>query len=143
MTDPKIIAFIKEHHVLNLATCIDNSPYIASCFYAYNTEHNVFIFASDKQTKHVQQIEINSSVAAAITLETDVIGKIQGLQITGTAGLLKDAGLKKFYFSKYPFVIIKNTTLWYLEPVFMKLTDNRLGFGKKIIWQKNEIKKEG
>ena len=50
-----------------------------------------------------------------------------------------DETLKKYktvYLKKFPFAILKNTALWYIEPTFLKFTDNRLGFGKKIIWEK-------
>jgi hypothetical protein len=31
-----------------------------------------------------------------------------------------------------------NTTLWKLRVDYAKMTDNRLGFGKKLIWERKE-----
>lgn len=135
--DIKFKEFIKYHHVLTLATSIDNIPYCANCFYAYDEEKNIFIFTSDNETKHVQDALENNYVAASIVLETKIVGKIQGLQLNGvmyapTEDLKKRVNKK--YLLKYPFASLMNTNLWILEPDFMKLTDNRLGFGKKLKW---------
>lgn len=137
--DKKIIGFIGEHHVLCLATSIDNKPYTSNCFYVYLPNENVFIFTSDSKTTHGMQMIDNSNVALNIFLETKVIGKIQGLQITGE--VIKLSGddekiAKKAYLKEYPFAILKLETMWKVFPNYMKLTDNRLGFGKKMIWKK-------
>lgn len=127
--------------MLNLATCVENKPYTAACFYVFDNTLQAFVFTSDKQTQHGQQMLQNSSVAASIALETHMVGKIQGLQITGKVVLLAGHDLaqaNKSYLLKYPFAVLKETTLWALVPEFMKLTDNRLGFGKKLIWEKSK-----
>jgi len=136
--DKKIIEFIKKHHVLTLATCCDNQPYCANCFYTYVEDENLFVFTSDKTTKHIQDVEKQNKVAASIVLETSTIGKIQGLQITGVLTMPEGELMSKInreYLKQYPFAVVMKTTLWALQPNFMKLTDNRLGFGKKLIWE--------
>jgi len=137
--DSKIIEFINEHHVLTLATSRNNEPYCANCFYVYLEDENVFVFTSDAETKHIQDVEIQNKVAASIVLETTMVGKIQGLQITGLLSMPQNElkqKISKAYLKKYPFAVLMKTTLWVLSPDFLKFTDNRLGFGKKIIWQK-------
>lgn len=139
--DEKIINLINEHHILTLATSVNNIPYCCTCFYVYSKEMNSFIFTSDKTTKHVKDISENNKVAAAIALETSMVGKIRGLQICGIINELDGNNLKKAqlsYLKKFPFAILKELTLWSLEPNFIKMTDNRLGFGKKIFWNKND-----
>jgi uncharacterized protein YhbP (UPF0306 family) len=44
--------------------------------------------------------------------------------------------LKKAYLKRFPYAIFANTNLWILKINYLKMTDNRLGFGKKLIWQK-------
>ena len=135
--DDRIISFIKEHHILTLATSNDNKPYCASCFYVYFKELNMFIITSDFTTKHIKDVEKQNIVAGAIALETTMIGKIQGIQFTGIIKLLSGNDLKigkKAYLKKFPFAILKETTLWGIFPDFFKMTHNRLGFGKKLIW---------
>ncbi len=137
--DTKIIKFIKEHHVLTLATSNNNKPYCANCFYAYLEEENALVFTSDEDTKHINDVVNQNYVAGSIVLETRTVGKIQGIQFNGTLykpenELIKKA--KKKYMKAYPYAILMKTTLWILDLSFIKMTDNRLGFGKKRIWKK-------
>ena len=139
----KIVSFIKKHHVLTLATSVNNIPYCANCFYVYLEDENMFIFTSDNDTKHVQDVLQNSYVGGSVVLETSIIGKIQGIQFNGKmylpeGDLQKKA--KKTYMKRYPFAILMKTQLWIVESDFIKLTDNRLGFGKKLIWRKDAAK---
>ncbi|MCD4795383.1 MAG: pyridoxamine 5'-phosphate oxidase family protein [Bacteroidales bacterium] len=139
----KIVSFIKKHHVLTLATSVNNIPYCANCFYVYLEDENMFVFTSDNDTKHVQDVLQNSYVGGSVVLETSIIGKIQGIQFNGKmylpeGDLQKKA--KKKYMKRYPFAILMKTQLWVVESDFIKLTDNRLGFGKKLIWKKDVAK---
>ena len=135
--DRRIISFINEHHILTLATANNNKPYCASCFYVYIEDKNMFVITSDFTTKHIKDVEKQNIVAGAIALETTMIGKIQGIQFTGVMKLLTENDLKianKAYINKFPLALLKDTTLWGIFPDFLKMTHNRLGFGKKLIW---------
>lgn len=138
MIDKRIVDFIKRHHVLTLATTSGKGvPYCAACFYAYDKERNRLIFTSDDTTRHAQEMIENASVACGITLETRVVGKVQGAQICGTAerGDDKDRGV---YIKRFPYAALAPLNIWAVKPSFIKLTDNTLGFGKKIIWTSQE-----
>ena len=130
----KIAAFVQEHHVLTLATVAAAVPYATPLFYAYDPERNRFVFASAADTKHAKQLQQNPSVAAAIALETEAVGKIQGVQLTGVALSADDAD-RKCYYARFPYARALQPLLWRIEPDWMKLTDNRLGFGKKLVWE--------
>lgn len=137
--DVKIVDFINEHHVLSLATALENRPYTSNCFYVFLPKENAFIFTSDPETTHGKQMLENKNVSLNIFLETKAVGKIQGLQITGEVKVLTSEEEKKAkmsYLKEYPFAILKLETMWKVYPNFMKLTDNRLGFGKKVVWKK-------
>jgi uncharacterized protein len=136
--DNRIIEFIKKHHVLTLATSLNNVPWCANCFYAYLEPENLFVFSSDLGTRHIFEAQNNNAVAASIVLETRIIGKIQGLQVTGILSEPKAetaVKAKKRYLKRFPYAILTDTRLWVLAPSLIKMTDNRLGFGKKIIWK--------
>jgi uncharacterized protein YhbP (UPF0306 family) len=137
--DSKIIRFIKKHHVLTLSTAIDGNAYCANCFYSYLEDENILIFTSDLKTKHIQDILENNYVAGSIVLETRIIGKIQGLQFNGFMVDVDEKlaeKVRKSYIKKFPFAMLMETQLWALELSFLKFTDNTLGFGKKIVWEK-------
>ena len=135
MTDLEHIErFIAKHHLLTLATCKENQPFCCSSFYAYDKETKSFIIAGDEKTTHIQNIMTNKKVAANIHLETKEIGKIEGLQIEGTLTRCEDKRLQKLYFKAFPYALAMQPTLWQLRPTRFKLTDNRLGFGKKVTY---------
>lgn len=139
--DPAIAAFIKEHHVLTLASCADGVPYCSNMFYAFVEEEVCLVFTSDKKTKHIQDVLVNQQVAGSIVLETENVGKIQGLQFTGTMKEL-DGELKtkarSAYLRRFPYAVLSGTPLWAIEIQWAKFTDNRLGFGKKLIWEQKQ-----
>ena len=136
--DERFIKFIKKHHVLTLATVnSEGMPYVANCFYAFDTKRNLFVFTSDLATRHGAEMAANSSVALSIVLETRIVGRVQGLQVTGRAEHGDDEA-RKCYIKRFPYAAAADLELWMVEPTMMKLTDNTLGFGKKLVWQSEE-----
>jgi uncharacterized protein len=135
--DKRAITFINKHHVLTLATSNTDKPYCCNCFYVYVEDENVLVFTSDDNTKHIADVRKNNSVAGSIVLETNVVGKIQGIQFNGIISEPKDELLrkvKKAYLKRFPFAALMDTKLWVVKLFYLKMTDNRLGFGKKLIW---------
>lgn len=138
MVDARIVDFIKRHHVLTLATVSgEGEPYCAACFYAYDKERNRLIFTSDDTTRHAQQMLENKRVAVGITLETRIVGKVQGVQICGIAER-GDEEDRKRYIKRFPYAAAAPLNIWAVVPTFIKFTDNTLGFGKKLIWNSQE-----
>jgi len=136
MLDKKIIHFIERHHVMTLATLSsDGHPYCANCFYAYDRERNLLIFSSDETTRHVADMTVHPEVACSIVLETKIVGKLQGVQICGRAGRGDDKA-KSDFIGRFPYTAVMPLNIWTVEPDFVKLTDNTLGFGKKLVWTK-------
>lgn len=139
LPDKTIIDFIKKHHILTLSVSEENSSWCANCFYIYNKLSNSLIFTSDKETKHISLVLKNPQVSGTIFLDTRIIGKIQGIQFSGIVKEAQNANLrqaKKLYFLRFPYAIVHESCFWILELTYIKMTDNRLGFGKKLIWEK-------
>ncbi|HIS33355.1 MAG TPA: pyridoxamine 5'-phosphate oxidase family protein [Candidatus Avirikenella pullistercoris] len=139
--DKRIIAFIKKHHVLTLATAAEGAPYCSNLFYTYLEEKNVFVFTSSENTRHAAEMKNDGRVAGSVVLETEIVGKIQGLQFQGIVlkpegELLKAA--RTAYLKRFPFAVFMDVELWVLELTFAKLTDNRLGFGRKLVWERDK-----
>ena len=136
--DERFIKFICKHHVLTLATVNgEGMPYVANCFYAYDAKRNMLVFTSDTTTRHGAEMAANGRVAISIVLETRVVGRVQGLQIVGTAERGDDEA-RRSYIKRFPYAAAAPLELWMVRPSMMKLTDNTLGFGKKLIWQSEE-----
>lgn len=140
INDPRFLKFIRKHHVLTLCTTNENEPWCCSCFYAWDTKENCFVFTSNDETRHVNEVFKNRKVAANILLETHLVGKIQGLQVSGEIRRIDpktEPSFKTTYIKRFPYAIVLNTSFWALYPNSLKLTDNNLGFGTKLIWKKD------
>ncbi len=135
----KINTFLQEHHVMSLATTDFKELSVCSLFYAFSEELNSFVVASSDDTLHIKHINQNANISGNILLETETIGKIQGVQFRGVFEVIKDNSLKKLYFKKFPYALAMVPKLWQIKVSYFKMSDNRLGFGKKIIWQDSSL----
>ncbi len=137
--DQRIIDFINEHHLLTLATSKNNIPYCSNAFYVFDAQNKSLIFSSDITTKHAQDFIANPKVAVSIALETKLVKKVQGAQLLGEIIELKGDDLEKAatqYLKTFPYARLMKLHLWELRLTFVKMTHNKLGFGKKLIWEK-------
>ncbi len=138
--DSRIIKFIQQHHLLTLATVSNNIPWCASCFYAFDKEKQQFIITSDLETRHAKEAIEQPLVSGTIALETSIIGKIRGIQFSGMIiqPIKKEQSSSQIhYLKRFPYAALMKTHLWVIDIQYLKFTDNRLGFGKKIIWHKS------
>ena len=137
MIDSRVIKFFRRHHVLTIATTVEDEPWCANCFYVYMEEENVLVFTTDHDTRHGKQFVKNPKVGGSVVLETMAIGKIRGIQFQGIVSEPEGEMLSKAkwaYLKKFPPAVLMDTHLWIVNLTLIKMTDNRLGFGKKLIW---------
>jgi uncharacterized protein YhbP (UPF0306 family) len=137
MIDRRIIKFFRKHHVLTIATTVGEEPWCANCFYVYLEEENALVFTTDTTTRHGQEFLKNPQVAGSVVLETMIIGKIRGIQFRGIVSEPEGeiaSKAKNAYLRRFPPAALMDTHLWIVALTHIKFTDNRLGFGKKIIW---------
>jgi hypothetical protein len=137
MVDSRIVKFFRKHHVLTIATTVENEPWCANCFYVYLEKENALVFTTDLKTRHGKEFLKNLHVAGTVVLETSIIGKIRGIQFQGTVS--EPTGelavkAKNTYLRRFPVAMLMDTHLWFVKLTYIKFTDNRLGFGKKLIW---------
>ena len=137
MIETRIIKFFRKHHVLTVATSSEQEPWCANCFYVYLEEENAIVFTTDTDTRHGKEFLKNPLVAGSVVLETMRLGKIQGIQFQGVVSEPEGEMLSKAkwaYLKKFPPAVLMDTHLWIVKLTLIKMTDNRLGFGKKILW---------
>jgi uncharacterized protein len=144
MIDRRIVRFFRKHHVLTIATTVNNEVWCANCFYVYLENENSLVFTTGDDTRHGKEFVENPNIAGTVVLETLVIGKIRGIQFRGAvsepAGILL-AGAKREYLKRFPVAALMDTKLWIVKLNYIKMTDNRLGFGKKLIWPPGSLSK--
>jgi len=136
--DRRIARFIKKHHVLSLATSNENIPWTSHVFYAWLPEETALVFTTDPETRHGREMRSHPVVSGGIVLETKVIGRIRGIQLAGMVETVgNDPGkYRSAYIKRFPFALAAKLDLWVLRIDHVKMTDNRLGFGKKLTWNR-------
>lgn len=159
----EIESFLNEHHVLSLCTAaLDGTPYAANCYYIFlngartgdspDTAAPCFVFLSDRKTRHGRELLANSAVAGTVHVEPPAtregVTQIQGVQFTGRASLLSDAGAPKAaplvpqfieharesYYAKFEYAREAPADFWLLSLEYLKMTDNSVRFGFKRYW---------
>ncbi len=125
---------------MTMASAAEGEIWCANLFYVYDSESIGFIITSDEKTRHIT-LALSSSgvVAGSIVLETEEIGKIRGLQFKAEIKKVDNSISGKYrlkYLKRFPYAILNDSELWLLTIIEAKYTDNRFGFGKKLIWKR-------
>ncbi|MCO6500275.1 MAG: pyridoxamine 5'-phosphate oxidase family protein [Vicingus serpentipes] len=137
--DKKIVNYIAKNKVFTLATSVDDIPYCANCFYVFDEANQILIFLSDETTRHIVEALANKNVAGTINTKVTTVTKIQGIQFTGAFIVPTEEEQKAFYnlyYTKFPFAKAKLAPIWGIALSSIKMTDNTLGFGKKLLWER-------
>lgn len=136
----KIIAFISKQTCASLC-CVDkdNKPWCFSFFYAFNKTEGLLYYKSSEDTRHSLAITNNMTVADTILPDKLNVLQIKGVQFEGHVldfedPLGKDA--HKNYHKKFPFSIAMPGQVWTIRLDAVKFTDNSLGFGTKLKWNR-------
>ncbi len=137
--EERIEKFIGSHRLLTLATTDEHLPFCCNIFYVFHPANGSFYFMSAAETKHIQDALKQPVVAGTIVSGDVSLAKIQGIQFTGRFFQPKEVEFeeaKRLYMKKFPVAHFITSSLWAIEPDFIKMTDNTLGFGKKILWSR-------
>jgi uncharacterized protein len=133
-------AFLRKHTTLTLAT-IDREawPQAASVFYASDDALQLY-WVSDEKSRHAQNLERVSRIAATIHHETWDWRDIHGVQIEGPARRVIDPDeidrAWALFRDKFPFASeftdqIARSTFYVLKPQWIRLIDNSKYFGHR------------
>jgi len=119
-----------------------DGPHAAPVYFALATDGRL-VFFSDPASVHASQAVGPARVAAAIYPASSDWTEIRGLQLHGTVRALPsgpewDAAWEA-YRRKFPFVaglgeIVERNWLYALEPTWVRLVDDRRGFGSRREW---------
>jgi uncharacterized protein YhbP (UPF0306 family) len=130
--------FIQQCELFTLATSCHNQPYCTPCFYAFDEMDQLLVFKSNMETRHAKELLENPLVAGSILPQKLGIGQVKGLQFTGRNALVKNCTdplkLQELYYRKFPIARTMKGELWVISLEMAKLTDSKLGFGKKLNW---------
>ena len=137
--DAGIEKFLSEQTVLSLATCVNDRPYCASCYYAFVPQRNLLVFKSEVDTQHIEDALANNRVAGTILPDKIDKTKIRGIQFSGIFRKPEGSELEiaqKTYLKRYPVATLFRGNIWVIELTRIKFTDNALLKGRKILWER-------
>lgn len=114
-------------------------PWCFSCFFEWNPEEGLLYFKSSTAARHSMMLKGNLAIAG--TVLPDKLNKlmVKGVQFKGIV-LAPSAAASKaaaaFYHNKNPMALAIPGETWAVQLNYLKMTDSKLGFGKKIIWER-------
>lgn len=141
--------YLRAHHVMTVATSdpMSNEPNAATVFYALDDKSRL-IFLSQPTSVHGGHIDKRGAVAVTVSEGYEDWRLIKGVQLWGTAHLLKGAakaGALAVYLQQFPFLRdlvgtpghsekLKGIGVYRIEPERVGLTDNTAGvFGRETV----------
>jgi uncharacterized protein YhbP (UPF0306 family) len=143
--DEEIKSFLAAHHVMSLATCGAAGAHAANLFYA--CDELALVWVSEPDTRHSQDIEVDSRVAATVAPDYSDFAAIRGVQIAGAARRIMAADERARHVAvleaRYSFLrqlatgplklreAFARTAVYRLQPAHIVLIDNTKWFGHK------------
>jgi uncharacterized protein YhbP (UPF0306 family) len=129
---------------LSLATVgVDGQPHSAPVYFVAGGDLRLYFF-SDMQSQHSQDILCNPRAALSIYPECWGWKDIHGVQMRGEVYRVERGGewdlAWEGYQAKFPFVtgleeIVAQNSFYKFVPAWIRLVDNRKGFGYKQEWK--------
>lgn len=136
-----LVRYLKKQHVLSLCCHAGDDIWCANCFYVFDEARMAFWLMTESDTRHGVLLQANPQVAGTVNGQPKTVLLIKGVQYRGKATLLEgetEALARKVYQKRFPVARKVSAPLWEIRLDEIKMTDNALGFGKKISWQREE-----
>lgn len=131
-----LLRYLKKQHVLSLCTSDGDDLWCANCFYVFDETRMAFWLMTGPDTRHGALMLRNSRVAGTVNGQPKSVLLIKGVQYRGHGRLAEDEQALKAYQRRFPVAKKVTAPLWEIAIEELKMTDNALGFGSKIVWQR-------
>lgn len=137
----KIAAYISKQTCGNLA-CVDEqgNSWCFSFFYSFDEEAGLLYYKSSTDTRHSIIIHTNPKVSGTILPDKLNFLAIKGIQFEGVVLSADDpmaVNASAHYHQKHPVALAMAGQVWTIRLDHLKFTDNSLGFGKKLNWNRS------
>lgn len=84
-----IFEYLKQAKLMQLATSIDNQPWVCSVWFAFDSDLNIY-WMSQAAMRHSGEVLQNARVGCAIALPHETSDTPRGVQLQGTATIVSD-----------------------------------------------------
>lgn len=135
----RIMRFLNKQHVLTLCASNGSEMWSANCFYVFCAERMALWLMTEPHTRHGELMQQNAVVVGTIAQQTRVIALIKGVQYCGVISQLNgddEMMARAHYCKRFAVAILMKTPVWEISLQEIKMTDNTLGFGKKLHWMR-------
>lgn len=136
-----LIRYLKKQHALSLCATSGDDLWCANCFYVFDEARMAFWLMTELDTRHGALMLANPQVAGTVNGQPKTVLLIKGVQYRGRIQPLSEeneAQARHAYQKRFPIARKVKAPLWEIMLDEVKMTDNALGFGKKIVWQRSE-----
>jgi len=135
--------FVQDNHVLSATAAWNEELWSVNLFYTSDQNNDCVWVMTDENTRHGEMMSKNNAISGTISSQEANIHLLKGIQFSGTIELINDGntykeGLK-LYQKRFPIAHLHKKALWKLSFIKIKLTNNTLGFGTKLMWEKEEV----
>lgn len=132
-----ISQFLLKQHVLTLCASHAGDMWCANCFYVFEPQQMALFLMTEGHTRHGELMQKNPQVVGTIATQPRSVALIKGVQYRGEISLLSDDDDKlarQRYCRRFPIAKVASAPIWRLSLQDIKMTNNTLGFGKKLYW---------
>lgn len=136
----KIAEFIARQTCGTLA-CVDETgqPWCFSFFYSWDEDGGLLHYKSSADTRHSIILQSDKKIAGTILPDKLNLLQIKGIQFEGEL-LSPDhpltTGGSAHYHKRHPIALAMSGDIWTIQVNHIKFTDNSLGIGKKLTWNR-------
>lgn len=139
--DQSLIArFLNKQHVLTLCAGNGADMWCANCFYVFDAERMALWLMTEPHTRHGELMQQRPRVVGTIAPQPKTIALIRGVQYRGDIARLygeEETLARARYCKRFPIAKVMKAPIWQLTLQEVKMTDNTLGFGKKLHWSRS------
>lgn len=150
MTEQEILSLnsiIQETQTLTLSSIEDDGSCRATPLFYWASDTFEFYCLSSGSSQHTINLKRDDRVSGALYPSVTNWKEIRGLQFKGRADILVGSERRQAlnqYKKRFPFVVdlinlIHKSELIRIHPVWIRLVDNRRGFGNHQEWQLGEM----
>lgn len=132
-----ISRWLNKQHVLTYCAGGNDDLWCANAFYYYDAVKVAFYLLSEAHTRHGELIGEGANVAGTVNGQPKTVALIRGVQFRGRIKMLDEtqaADIRHLYCKRFPVAKVMKAPVWEICLDELKMTDNTLGFGKKLHW---------
>ncbi|MET3814110.1 hypothetical protein FHW04_001389 [Pantoea sp. AN62] len=140
-----LVRYLRKQHVLSLCCTADDELWCANCYYVFDEARMAFWIMTEPDTRHGLLVMKNPQVAGTVNGQPRSVLLIKGVQYRGHIVRLSDEAehvARSAYHKRFPIARKVSAPLWEIQLDEVKMTDNALGFGKKIAWVRQEVRQD-